>query len=165
MLIVLAGILGLTVGSFLNVVIHRVPLRLSVVSPRSHCPVCETELQPRDNVPVLSYVALKGKCRTCTTAISGRYPAIELLTAIVFVVLALRLQHQAAALPAFLYFGALGVALAFIDLDVRRLPDVLTLPAYPVTGALLALASVLGGSWDSFLRAAAGGQPSTASTS
>ena len=156
-LILFAGVVGLAVGSFLNVVIHRLPRGLSLVSPRSRCPGCETEIRARDNVPVVSYVALKGKCRTCSSRIGSRYVAVELLTAAVFVLFALRLHEQPAVLPAFAFFGALGVALAFIDLDVRRLPDRLTLPAYPISAALLALAAAIDGSWGNFWRALVGG--------
>src|SRR3954469_2530600 len=80
--------LGAVIGSFLNVVIHRVPQGKSIVRPRSRCPGCDTEIRARDNVPVLSWLLLHGRCRDCGSRISGRYPAIELLTAVVFVAVA-----------------------------------------------------------------------------
>ena len=81
LLAVACGVLGLVVGSFLNVVIHRVPRKESVVAPRSRCPQCDAPLAPRDNVPVVSWLLLRGKCRRCGTSISIRYPLVELLTA------------------------------------------------------------------------------------
>jgi leader peptidase (prepilin peptidase)/N-methyltransferase len=152
-----SALVGLAVGSFLNVIIHRVPREESVVHPRSRCPSCAAEIRGRDNVPVVSYVALKGRCRECAGRIGVRYVAVEVLTTVLFVALAIRLRAQPAALPAFLYFGGLGIALTFIDLDVRRLPNRLTLPAYPVSGVLLALAALAGGDWSDLVRAVAGG--------
>lgn len=151
-LTVLCAVLGLIVGSFLNVVIHRVPLGESVVSPRSRCPRCGHEIGALDNIPVLSWLLLRGRCRQCQAPISIRYPLVEVLTSVVFVSMALRFGLDW-VLPAYLYFGAVGVALALIDLDVHRLPDALTLPSYPVLGALLLLPTVADGLWGDFLRA------------
>jgi leader peptidase (prepilin peptidase)/N-methyltransferase len=155
LLVVLAGVLGLLVGSFLNVVIWRVPRGESVVRPASHCPSCDAAVRPRDNVPVLSWVLLRGRCRDCSAPISGRYPAVELLTAAVFAVLTLRLGWDA-ALPAFLYLGAIGVALALIDIDVKRLPNAIVLPSYPVGIVLLGAATVVNGDWSALVRALLG---------
>ena len=152
MLEALAALLGLLVGSFLNVVIYRVPRGESVVHPRSRCPGCGYELAWYDNVPVLSWLLLRGRCRRCRAPISARYPLVEALTAVVFGLLAWRFAATW-QLPAFLYLGAVGVALAFIDLDTKRLPDVLTLPSYVVGGALLLLPAALDGSWSAYLRA------------
>ena len=138
--IVGSAVLGLMIGSFLNVVIWRVPRGESVVSPPSHCPGCDTPISPRDNIPVVSWLLLRGRCRHCGTAISRRYPAVELLTAALFAGLAAYFG-PVAQLPAYLYLAAVGVALALIDLDVQRLPDVLTLPSYPVGIVLLGVAS------------------------
>ena len=85
-LAVICGVLGLAIGSFLNVVIWRVPRRESVVSPPSHCPSCDQPISPRDNVPLFSWLVLRGKCRHCGTGISARYPLVETLTAALFVV-------------------------------------------------------------------------------
>jgi leader peptidase (prepilin peptidase)/N-methyltransferase len=152
------GILGLLIGSFLNVVIHRVPAGASIVSPPSQCPTCEVAILPRDNVPVLGWLLLRGKCRNCRTPISVRYPLVELLTGGAFVVVAWRAAQldQRAAVPALLAFTALGIALAAIDIDVRRLPDRLVLPAYPVLAALLAGAGVVRHDWSSVARAGLG---------
>src|SRR4051794_28824285 len=85
---VMVAVIGLAVGSFLNVVIHRVPQGVSVVTPRSHCPGCGSGIRPRDEIPVLSWLVLRGRCRDCGAGISARYPLVELLTALVFVGLA-----------------------------------------------------------------------------
>ncbi|HEU0132830.1 MAG TPA: prepilin peptidase [Mycobacteriales bacterium] len=137
MIVVACAVLGLLVGSFLNVVIWRVPRGESVVSPPSHCPGCDNPISPRDNVPVLSWLLLRGRCRHCGEPISARYPAVELLTAGVFAAMGARFGLSW-ALPAFLYLGAVSVALALIDLDHHRLPNALTLPSYPVGAVLLA---------------------------
>lgn len=151
----LAGIFGLAIGSFLNVVIHRLPAGESVVRPASRCPSCGAEIKPRDNIPVISWLLLRGRCRNCQARISARYPTVELLTAAVFVVLALRIGPHP-ALAAYLYLGAVGVALAAIDIDVRRLPNALTYPSYPVGLILLAIAAAAGAGHTPFLRALAG---------
>jgi leader peptidase (prepilin peptidase)/N-methyltransferase len=154
-LVLLCALLGLLVGSFLNVVIYRVPRGESVVKPRSRCPGCGNEISPRDNIPVLSWLLLKGRCRHCGEPISIRYPAVELLTSLVFVSMALRFG-LAWVLPAFLYLGAVGVALALIDLDVKRLPDALTLPSYVVGAVLLGGAAIADGDAGLMVRAALG---------
>ncbi len=151
-----AAVLGLLIGSFLNVVIHRVPLGESVVRPRSRCPQCGTELAARDNIPVVSWLLLRGRCRTCSTAISPRYPVVEAACGLVFGVLAWHFQETPLALPAYLYFGAVGLALAAIDIDTKRLPDVLTLPSYPVALALLVVPAVGYHAWSDLLRAVLG---------
>jgi leader peptidase (prepilin peptidase) / N-methyltransferase len=141
LVVVFAALLGLIIGSFLNVVIWRVPRGESVVSPPSHCPSCDAEISPRDNVPVVSWLILKGRCRSCGARISSRYPSVELATAVLFAVLAAWFG-PVAQLPAYLYLAAVGVALAMIDLDLQRLPDALTLPSYPVGLVLLGAASL-----------------------
>jgi leader peptidase (prepilin peptidase)/N-methyltransferase len=153
---VLAGLLGLLIGSFLNVVIWRVPRGESVVSPPSACPGCGRRITPRDNVPVLSWLLLRGRCRGCREPISLRYPLVELGTGVLFAAVAWRVGLSA-ALPAFLYLAAVAVALALIDLDVRRLPDAIVLPSIPVAVVLLALASWGTGDWGAVARGAIGG--------
>lgn len=165
----LVALLGLAVGSFLNVVAYRVPLGLSVVSPPSACPGCHTEIRARDNVPVLSWLLLRAKCRDCAEPISARYPIVELITGLLFVAVAiaflppiLAATDVAAAvsgslvLVAFLILAALSVALTAIDLDVQRLPDRLVLPGYAVGGVLLTAAALLVGDLEAIARAAAG---------
>lgn len=156
MLALFAGLLGLLIGSFLNVVVHRVPRGESVVSPPSACPRCETPIRPRDNVPVAGWVLLKGRCRDCDLAISPRYPLVELGAGLLFAVMALRFGLDP-VLPAYLYLVAVGLALALIDLDCKRLPDALTLPSYPVAAVLLGAAAVAGSDSGSFVRALLGG--------
>jgi leader peptidase (prepilin peptidase)/N-methyltransferase len=153
-----SGLLGLAVGSFLNVVVHRVPLAMSLSHPGSHCPSCGHPIRHRHNVPVLGWLLLMGRCADCRTRISARYPAVELLTALLFVGVTARLADLElyAALPAFLWFVALGLSLALIDLEVRKLPDVLTLPAYPVLAILLAIAAWVDGDPAALLRAGLG---------
>lgn len=149
------AVLGLVIGSFLNVVIWRVPRGESVVSPPSHCPGCDRPVRPRDNVPVVSWLLLRGRCRDCGEPISRRYPLVELATGLVFAVLAARIGLHA-ELPAFLYLGAIGVALALIDIDVKRLPNVIVLPSYVVVIVLLGVAAAATGDWSSYLRAGYG---------
>jgi leader peptidase (prepilin peptidase)/N-methyltransferase len=150
------ALIGLVFGSFLNVVIWRIPRGESVVRPPSACPSCQTQISARDNIPVISWLLLRGRCRSCGAPISARYPLVEALTGVVFALLALRFDATA-QLPAYLYLGAIGVALAFIDLDTKRLPDKLTLPSYPVAVALLAVAAAVDGTWGYLGRAVLGG--------
>lgn len=142
LLLVLAGLLGLAVGSFLNVVIHRVPRGESLLRPASHCPRCRRPVRPWENVPVLSWLALRGRCAGCQERISVRYPLVEAATAALFVAITLRFGLSP-ELPAYLYLGAVSLALALIDLDVRRLPNSIVLPSYVVGAALLALPAVV----------------------
>lgn len=134
---VFSGLLGLAIGSFLNVVAHRVPAGVSIASPPSACPGCGHQIRNRHNVPVLGWLVLKGRCYDCHAPISARYPLVEAGTALAFVLVTLRFADQPRLLPAYLTFTAIGIALALIDLDVQRLPDVIVLPAYPVLVALL----------------------------
>jgi len=149
---VIAGVLGLAVGSFLNVVIHRVPAGQSIRRQPSSCPNCGHRIRWYDNIPVASWLALRGRCRDCGTPISVRYPLIELAGAAAFVLVALAfapggwfapeaaeaadLIAQFLVLTAFLVFSAASIALTAIDIEVRRLPDRIVLP----TAIVLALA-------------------------
>lgn len=147
---VVLGGLGLIVGSFLNVVIYRVPEGRSVVRPGSACPQCHQSIAARDNVPVLSWLVLRGRCRHCRAPIPARYPLVEALTGAVWLALgwwALGPQGLDPLLPLLLVLGSAGVALSVIDLDHHRLPNAIVLPLYPVTVAGLALAGVLSGQW------------------
>jgi len=140
---VLAG-LGLLVGSFLNVVVYRLPRGLSVAGPRSACPACDRPVRFYDNVPVLSWLLLRGRCRDCSAPIAWRYPAVEASTGVLFGLIGWRfgLSPLVAAL---LFVAATGVALALIDLDHQRLPFRITVPATVVTVLLLGVDAVAGG--------------------
>lgn len=121
------AVLGLIAGSYLNVVIYRLPLGMSTVTPRSRCPACGAPIGALDNLPVLSFLLLRGRCRSCGARISWRYPLIELTTALVLVgcyfAFGLSLRAVVAAL-----FGCLMIVLAMIDVDHMILPDRVTLP-------------------------------------
>jgi leader peptidase (prepilin peptidase) / N-methyltransferase len=157
-LILSVGVLGLLIGSFLNVVAYRVPIGMSIVTPASACPGCRTPIAARDNVPLLSWALLRGACRHCRMPISVRYPLVEAATGVAFVVAALaflprvttatdpRLAWAAGLeLVAYLYLAAISVALAVIDFDVRRLPDAIVLPSYGVAAVLLVSVDLLRG--------------------
>lgn len=153
---VICGVTGLCIGSFLNVVIHRVPLRQSVVQPRSRCPHCEAPIGDRDNIPVLSWLLLKGRCRQCATPISPRYPVVELGTAALFVAAAVRFGASW-SLPAFCVFFAALLAISVIDIDHFIVPNRVLYPALFVAFPLLVLAAVATGNWTSLLHAVIGG--------
>jgi leader peptidase (prepilin peptidase)/N-methyltransferase len=131
-LLVLLGVFGLLLGSFLNVCISRLPAGESVVSPRSRCPSCRTLIAWYDNIPVLSYVVLGGKCRRCHATISARYPAIELATSLAFVLQGMEFGQAPGPLLTRLVFTALLIALFGTDLETQRLPNVLTYPGIVV---------------------------------
>ncbi len=158
-LVVLAALFGLLIGSFLNVVIYRVPRAESLITPESHCPTCGRPVRARHNVPVLSWLVLRGRCADCRAPISVRYPLVELATALLFVAVAVRLSELdlLAALPAYWYFTAVGIALSVIDLDHRRLPNVIVLPSYGVIAVLLLAASAVNGDWWALARAGISG--------
>ncbi|HEX4401905.1 MAG TPA: prepilin peptidase [Galbitalea sp.] len=161
------AILGLAIGSFLNVVVWRVPRQLSLVAPASACPSCGHSIRARDNVPVVSWLALGRKCRDCGEPISARYPLIEAGTAVFFVGVAFVLFELGMpglarsiapwALAAFLYLAAVSVALAAIDLDLKRLPDRIVLPSIVVGALLLAIATIGSSDWWMMGRALIGG--------
>jgi leader peptidase (prepilin peptidase)/N-methyltransferase len=123
----IAGIFGAIIGSFLNVVIHRVPNEESIVFPHSRCPGCGAAIALYDNIPILSYVVLGGKCRGCKKHISARYPLVELLTALLFVAVAWH-DGPSVALPFDLVFCSALLALVFIDAEHMILPNVITYP-------------------------------------
>lgn len=147
--------LGLLIGSFLNVVIWRLPRKESLNHPASHCPACDHPIRPYDNIPVVSWLLLRGRCRDCGQAISARYPAVEVVTAVLFGVTAWRIGWRP-ALAGFLFVAAVGVALFMIDIDLKRLPNALTFPAYGVLLAALAVDAATVGSWSQFVRAVLG---------
>jgi leader peptidase (prepilin peptidase)/N-methyltransferase len=126
--VAVVALLGLLVGSFLNVVIHRLPRGESLWSPGSRCPSCGADVKPYDNVPVLSWLLLRGRCRNCGVAISPRYPIVELVTAAAFAGAALT-RGVDDDLALWLPFAAVLIAVAGIDLDHRIIPNKIVLPA------------------------------------
>jgi leader peptidase (prepilin peptidase)/N-methyltransferase len=140
------GVLGLIVGSFLNVVVYRVPRRESVVWPRSRCPYCETTLAHRDNVPVLSWVLLRGRCRACGQRISPRYLVVEVTCAALFAGAALRFGWDW-SMPAFLVLLAGLLALACTDIEHYLLPKRIVYPVLGLVCGLLFVAAAVTGAW------------------
>ncbi len=145
MLVFVAVLFGLVVGSFLNVVIHRVPRRESVVWPASRCPRCAEPIRLLDNVPLISYLLLRGRCRYCKEQISVRYPAVEALTGVLFGSAAYEFGASLELLPALVLIPAL-IALAAIDLEHRLLPNVIVGPA-ALTGLALSILANPPGWW------------------
>ncbi|HSG23651.1 MAG TPA: A24 family peptidase [Azonexus sp.] len=174
----LAGLLGLCVGSFLNVVIHRLPkimeqewqaqcaelhgesastaAHLSLAKPRSRCPACGHQITAMENIPVLSYLLLKGKCSGCGTSISARYPIVEILTALLSAYTAWHFGPTLQAAGALLLVWSL-IALAAIDFDTQLLPDTITLPllwlglAFNLANAYVDLPAAVGGAMAGYL--------------
>jgi len=130
-------LLGSAIGSFLNVCIYRIPREKSIVNPPSACPGCEKPIRPYDNIPILSYIFLKGKCRDCGTKISIRYPLVELLTGIFFLLLYQKFGLTFELLV-FMIFLSLLIVISFIDLDFQIIPDILSIGGV-VLGFILAI--------------------------
>ncbi|GIE81364.1 prepilin peptidase [Actinoplanes philippinensis] len=149
----IVALLGLAIGSFLNVVIHRVPDNKSLVHPGSRCPRCENPIRARHNVPVLGWLMLRGRCADCGEPISVRYPLVEAGTAALFVAVAARFGWSW-ELPAYLYLAAVAIALTMIDFDRMRLPNKIVIPSYGVAAVLLTPVSILAGDPEALLRAA-----------
>lgn len=120
-------VFGAVVGSFLNVCIHRIPSGESVAFPASHCPHCQAPIRPYDNLPILSYLLLRGRCRACATPISRRYPLVEMLGGIAAVAAVSRFGLNAEALLVFAFLAAL-IVVTFIDIDHQIIPDAISLP-------------------------------------
>jgi leader peptidase (prepilin peptidase)/N-methyltransferase len=169
LLLPFVALLGLAIGSFLNVVVYRVPAGRSL-TPDSACPKCGTAIRRRDNIPVVSWLLLRGRCRGCAEPISARYPLVEAGTSIAFVLVALRFGPAAfestttpdavgaaIELVAFLTLTAMSIALALIDLDTKRLPNVIVLPALVAGILLLGVAAVVRGDLVALAAAAIGG--------
>jgi leader peptidase (prepilin peptidase)/N-methyltransferase len=163
LLVTIAAILGAVIGSFLNVVVWRLPRGESLSFPPSHCPKCDHKIRPWHNTPVLSWFALRGRCYDCKTPISARYPIVEAMTSVVFAGAVWWLLHTSTpnfgVIPlgvAVLYFAAVGIALSLIDLDTHTLPNKLVLPSYFVIAALLTTTAALTGNWTALLGAGIG---------
>lgn len=133
---IVAAVLGLAVGSFLTVVVDRVPKKQSVVTPRSRCPSCGAEIRNRDNVPVLSWVLLGGRCRSCGAGIPARYPLLEAGTAAAFAGVA-AVYPPLYLIAVLSVFSAVMIAVAAIDLELRIIPNRITYPAFPAFAALI----------------------------
>lgn len=183
-LVVITGVFGLLIGSFLNVVAYRVPAHVSLMR-ESRCPHCDVAIKPWHNVPVLGWIVLRGRCSNCAAPISARYPMVEAVTGTVFALITwVGLTYPAVlgasmrsatmgdsataggstaetialalVILAFLYFAAISIVLTLIDLDTHRLPNSIVLPGYGVASVLLTIAAWLLGDWASLLRAAIG---------
>lgn len=156
LLAIIGGILGLAIGSFLNVVAYRVPIGRSVVSPPSACPSCSAEITSRDNIPVLSWLLLRGKCRNCAEPISPRYAVVELTTGVLFAITPY-LVGPVWAIGAYWWFAGVTVTLVLTDLDHKRIPNRILFPGTIVGAVLLVVAAMLDGDLGRLLPAALGG--------
>nr|WP_235566561.1 A24 family peptidase [Microbacterium sp. Root61] len=169
-LVVVAGLFGLVIGSFLNVVVYRVPAGIPLTR-ESRCPHCDTAVRWWQNVPVVSWIVLRGKCANCSAPISPRYPLVEAFTGFAFagiawwvlatdvsshVVSSTSMSATVVVLVAFLYFAAISIALTLIDLDTHRLPNAIVLPSYLVAIVLFTIACLLGADWWALGRAGIG---------
>jgi leader peptidase (prepilin peptidase)/N-methyltransferase len=132
-------IFGSAIGSFLNVCIYRLPRNLSIISPSSRCPSCNIPIKPYDNIPILSYIFLGGRCRVCKAGISFRYPLVESLNALLYVLVLWRFGFGLQAIVYSIFCSAL-IVITFIDLDFQIIPDRITLPGILIgliTGSFL----------------------------
>lgn len=150
LLIGVCGLFGVLIGSFLNVIIYRVPRHESVVSPRSACTSCGIPIPGRDNIPVFSWILLRGRCRNCHSPISKRYPLVELASGVLFAGAAARFGFHW-DLPAFLVLLATLLALAWIDFEHLVLPKRIIYPVLVVEAVLFSLAAALSGQWHELL--------------
>ncbi|MGN7797902.1 prepilin peptidase [Leifsonia sp. 22587] len=157
-MVAVVAVFGSLIGSFLNVVVYRVPAGMSLMRPASACPICGSRIRPHDNVPVLSWLLLRGRCRDCGTRIPVRYPLVELGTAALFAVVAfaflvpLRVPGRPLAatileLLAWLWLAAVTIALSIIDIETHRLPDRIVIPTAVAIAALLTAAAAVEGDW------------------
>lgn len=151
-LALLAGVVGLIIGSFLNVVAYRIPLGKSVVAPPSACPECGAPIKPYDNIPVISWLVLGGRCRSCGTHISARYPIVEAGTAVLFALTAWFIGPRW-VLVAYLWFVGATIALILTDLDHHRLPNRILYPSTLVGGVLLIAGGLADGRGGDVVRA------------
>lgn len=154
--VALSGVIGLPIGSFLSVVVHRVPEGASIVTPASRCPSCGQPIRTFDNIPVLSYVLRRGRCRSCRARIPLRYPLLEIVTAGLFCAIAARVGSLW-ALPAYCVLAASLVALSVIDLERMRLPSSIIYTTALVGAPLLVLGAAGTHSWSSLVHAALAG--------
>ncbi|HEY4898175.1 MAG TPA: prepilin peptidase [Candidatus Nanopelagicaceae bacterium] len=157
---ILVGVFGSLIGSFLNVVVYRIPLQRSIVTSPSACVQCNARIKGYDNIPIFSWLFLRGKCRNCKATISMRYFFVELGTGIFFALVTLKFWSTAKSeyllMFAFLYLAAVSVALALIDLDTNTLPNRIILPSYFVGFALLGAVGIWRGEYGALFRAGIG---------
>jgi leader peptidase (prepilin peptidase)/N-methyltransferase len=167
-IVVFAGLFGLAVGSFLNVVAYRVPAGISLLR-ESRCPRCDATIAARYNVPVLGWLLLRGRCASCKAPISKRYPIVEAVTGATFAIITWYFLSAfsgaawtesgwslALVVFAYLYFAAISIVLTLIDLDTHRLPNAIVLPSYLVAAVLLSAAALISGEWAALLRGVIG---------
>lgn len=150
LLVLGCAVIGLIVGSFLNVVIYRVPRGMSIVHPPSACPSCGTPIKRRDNVPLLSYLALRGRCRACRAPISARYPTIEIAAAALFAGAAAREGFSGELISVIVFVTGL-LALAVIDLEHLKLPKGIVYATLAGVGGVLIVETALSGQWHRLL--------------
>ena len=156
MIVAFAALTGLIVGSYLNVIAHRIPQGMSVVRPPSRCPACGSGIRARDNIPVASWIILRGRCRDCSSRISARYPLVESGTAMLFGGTA-AVIGASWTLPAYMWFAALTLVLSLVDLEHKRLPNRILYPGTIVAVVLLTAGAALDGGIDAIPRSIAGG--------
>jgi len=154
-LIFILGLLGLIVGSFSNVCIYRIPRNESIIYPASHCPKCHSNISPKDNIPLLSYILLKGRCRNCKNKISLQYPVVELLSGLTYLIIYWIYGVSIQTLIYIIMSSAL-IVIAFIDLNQQIVPDVISLPGI-VIGFILSFFVSYISFVDSILGIAVGG--------
>lgn len=152
--VIASTVFGLIIGSFLNVVIYRVPAGKSIVSPGSACPECNTPVVPRDNIPVVSWLVLRGRCRSCRAPISCRYPLVEALTAVLFCLVALRFGASWSLLGELVFVAGL-IALAAVDAERYLLPRGIVYPTGILVTLSLIAAAGADGHWRRFAIAVA----------
>lgn len=150
--ILISAILGLAIGSFLNVLIARIPKKESIIKPRSRCPKCETPIREFDNIPVISWILLRGKCRSCKEPISIRYPIVEAGTAAAFALVAWKAElgghvGWSVYLPAYLALTGSLIAVAVIDFDTKLIHKRLYYPSLLIFSVLLVGATAIEGDW------------------
>jgi len=153
--LVLASVFGIAFGSFANVAVYRIPRGFSVVSPGSLCPACETPIRWFDNIPVVSFIVLRARCRACGKAISVRYPLVEVGVGLVWVAIVARIGIHP-ELAGFLAFGTALVVLSAIDIEHHRLPNKVLGPTSILAAVLFAGAAAIGGRWVNLEHAALG---------
>ena len=162
-LVFTSGVLGLFIGSFLNVVAIRVPVGASLIREK-RCPQCNAAIKQWHKIPVVGWLILRGRCASCRQDVSRRDPIVEAGSGAMFAIVAWLVLSSSSSgfaatltvLLAYLYFAAISIALTLVDLDTHRLPDAIVLPSYVVAAALLTLACALGAGWSSLLGAGIG---------